>query len=199
MVCYPAMLEPATPQLERSPTVPSLALHAEGLAPASDHRGLGGQHRRGQLMAEAGPRRRPGSPPTSPSTRYPSAVVCRATRPTTQPLALRARSLWLLWTGLDAGPSRCGYSAGVRRFVSSRACRPAAQSHPVEPTKASPAGSPVRRSRHCALAGGDLARPQKGAPAQGQSIFFIDESGFYPLPSIVRTYAPVGQTPVLRE
>jgi transposase len=28
---------------------------------------------------------------------------------------------------------------------------------------------------------------------------FIDESGFYPLPSVVRTYAPVGQTPILEE
>ena len=26
----------------------------------------------------------------------------------------------------------------------------------------------------------------------------IDESGFYPLPSVVRTYAPVGHTPILR-
>ena len=44
-----------------------------------------------------------------------------------------------------------------------------------------------------------MARPQKGAQAQPQRIFFIDESGFYPLPSVVRTYAPVGQTPILRE
>jgi transposase len=44
-----------------------------------------------------------------------------------------------------------------------------------------------------------VARPQKGAQAQQQRIFFIDESGFYPLPSVVRTYAPVGQTPILRE
>jgi hypothetical protein len=28
---------------------------------------------------------------------------------------------------------------------------------------------------------------------------FVDESGFYLLPAVVRTYAPVGQTPVLRE
>ena len=27
----------------------------------------------------------------------------------------------------------------------------------------------------------------------------LDESGFYPLPSVVRTYAPVGHTPILRE
>ena len=44
-----------------------------------------------------------------------------------------------------------------------------------------------------------MACHQKGAQAQEQHIFFIDESGFYPLPSVVRTYAPTGQTPVLRE
>ncbi len=44
-----------------------------------------------------------------------------------------------------------------------------------------------------------MAGHQKGAQTQGQSIFFIDESGFYPLPSVVRTYAPVGQTPILEE
>jgi transposase len=44
-----------------------------------------------------------------------------------------------------------------------------------------------------------VARHQKGAQAQGERLFFIDESGFYPLPSVVRTYAPVGQTPILRE
>jgi transposase len=44
-----------------------------------------------------------------------------------------------------------------------------------------------------------LARHQKGAAAQQQTILFVDESGFYPLPSVVRTYAPVGQTPILRE
>jgi transposase len=44
-----------------------------------------------------------------------------------------------------------------------------------------------------------VARPQKGAQAQAQTILFLDESGFYPLPSVVRTYAPIGQTPILRE
>jgi transposase len=44
-----------------------------------------------------------------------------------------------------------------------------------------------------------VAGDQKGAQAQQQSIFFIDEPGFYPLPGVVRTYAPVGQTPILRE
>ena len=44
-----------------------------------------------------------------------------------------------------------------------------------------------------------MASDQKRAEAQQQTILFLDESGFYPLPSVVRTYAPVGQTPILRE
>jgi transposase len=44
-----------------------------------------------------------------------------------------------------------------------------------------------------------VAGDQKGAEAQQQTLLFLDESGFYPLPSVVRTYAPVGQTPILRE
>jgi transposase len=44
-----------------------------------------------------------------------------------------------------------------------------------------------------------LAGHQKGAQVQQHTILFIDESGFYPLPSVVRTYAPIGQTPILRE
>ncbi len=44
-----------------------------------------------------------------------------------------------------------------------------------------------------------MACHQKRAQAQQQTILFVDESGFYPLPSVVRTYAPIGQTPILRE
>lgn len=44
-----------------------------------------------------------------------------------------------------------------------------------------------------------MAGHQKGAEAQGYTILFVDESGFYPLPSVVRTYAPVGHTPILQE
>jgi transposase len=44
-----------------------------------------------------------------------------------------------------------------------------------------------------------VAGDPKRAEAQAQTILFIDESGFYPLPSVARTYAPVGQTPIIRE
>jgi transposase len=69
----------------------------------------------------------------------------------------------------------------------------------LEPTKTHQACPAARRGRHRPLAYGNLAGDQKGAEAQQQTILFIDESGFYPLPSVVRTYAPVGQTPILRE
>jgi transposase len=44
-----------------------------------------------------------------------------------------------------------------------------------------------------------MASPHKGAQAPQQTIFFLDASGFYPLPSVVRTYAPMGHTPILQE
>jgi transposase len=72
-------------------------------------------------------------------------------------------------------------------------------SHAVEPPKASAACPSARRSRHCSEERRDLARHQKGAQAQQHTILFVDESGFYPLPSVVRTYAQIGQTPIWRE
>jgi transposase len=44
-----------------------------------------------------------------------------------------------------------------------------------------------------------VAFPQKGAQKEGRTIVFCDQSGFYLLPMVVRTYAPVGKTPILRE
>jgi transposase len=69
----------------------------------------------------------------------------------------------------------------------------------VEPATARPARPPARRRGDGPGARGDLARHQQGAEAQQQTILFLDEAGFYPLPSVVRTYAPVGHTPIVRE
>ena len=44
-----------------------------------------------------------------------------------------------------------------------------------------------------------MAAAEKGALEESRSTLFVDQSGFYLLPCVVRTYAPVGQTPVLRE
>lgn len=43
-----------------------------------------------------------------------------------------------------------------------------------------------------------MARIEKKAEREGRTIVFVDEAGFYLLPAAVRTYAPRGQTPILR-
>jgi transposase len=49
------------------------------------------------------------------------------------------------------------------------------------------------------MAPGTLAGNQKSqAQQEGRKLLFVDESGFYLLPAVARTYAPVGRTPVLR-
>ncbi len=37
------------------------------------------------------------------------------------------------------------------------------------------------------------------AVKESRTILFVDQSGFYLLPTVVRTYAPVGKTPVVQE
>jgi hypothetical protein len=39
---------------------------------------------------------------------------------------------------------------------------------------------------------------EKKARRERRTLVFVDESGFYLLPAVVRTYAPCSQTPVLR-
>ena len=44
-----------------------------------------------------------------------------------------------------------------------------------------------------------MAFSEKGALKEGRTIVFCDQSGFYLLPMVVRTYAPIGKTPILKE
>ncbi len=44
-----------------------------------------------------------------------------------------------------------------------------------------------------------MAVPEKKALKESRTIVFADQSGFYLLPMVVRTYAPVGRTPILHE
>jgi transposase len=44
-----------------------------------------------------------------------------------------------------------------------------------------------------------VASSKKGALKGHRTVLWADETGFYLLPMIVRTWAPVGQTPILRE
>ena len=68
----------------------------------------------------------------------------------------------------------------------------------MEPAETHQACAAARRGRYRSWAPGHLGSDQNRAEAQAQTILFLDASGFYPLPSVVRTYAPVGHTPVIR-
>lgn len=46
---------------------------------------------------------------------------------------------------------------------------------------------------------GEVARSEKKWVEKGRTILFVDESGFYLLPTVVRTWSPVGERPLLRE
>ena len=43
-----------------------------------------------------------------------------------------------------------------------------------------------------------MAPDQKKAIEEGRTLVFVDQSGFYLLPGKVGTYAPLGQTPIIR-
>jgi transposase len=64
-------------------------------------------------------------------------------------------------------------------------------------TETGPPRPPAGRRSDSSLAGRALARGQKKAVTEGRTLAWLDESGFYLLPAIQRTYAPIGQTPVL--
>jgi transposase len=67
----------------------------------------------------------------------------------------------------------------------------------VEPAEAAETGQPAGRGGHPALERGTLAHPEKKAREEGRTIVFVDESGCYLLPLVVKTHAPRGKTPML--
>src|SRR5260221_654909 len=68
----------------------------------------------------------------------------------------------------------------------------------MAPPAAPRAGHAARRGRHSAMACRALAGAPKKAADEGSTIVWGDEAGFYLLPLAVRTWAPRGQTPILR-
>jgi transposase len=76
---------------------------------------------------------------------------------------------------------------------------PFAQEIKVEFAKARASSEPAGRRSDRTLERGALAFSEKRALKEGRTIVFCDQSGFYLLPTVVRTYAPVGQTPILHE
>lgn len=100
---------------------------------------------------------------------------------------------------MDVFESSYGDSKRVRDQLPSLSRQSVAGSLETKSAEATEAGETERRASHRTLEERSLAFPQKRAMKEGRTIVFCDQSGFYLLPRVVRTYAPVGKTPILRE
>jgi transposase len=193
------MPEAFTSPLARSPPSTRLGTPATRLVAAPDRRGHGCERRGYQPVDETRSRGRSRRPSSSALTWGAAAVVGRPAGRPTRALAPGCRSLWLSRPGLDSSTRGRRHAPGMWCLVPSIPCQPPSAGSPMEPATAHAAGSPARRSSDRALAPRDLASPQQGAPAQQPRLCCIDASGVSPVPSVVRTSAPVGHTPILRE
>src|SRR5215203_4345075 len=95
--------------------------------------------------------------------------------------------------GSDSDPQR------VRSQLSPSACQSGGAGARTLLAKTTAQGSAAQRGGHRQLETKEVAFPQKGALKEGRTIVFADQSGFYLLPAVVRTYAPVGKTPIPKE
>ena len=110
----------------------------------------------------------------------------------------RCRSLRVSRGPLDYRSDSSGHQRGFRCQLPPGSRLSAPKGDRLERAKAHPAGHPKRRGGDCGLVCRALAGAKKGAEEEGRTIVWVDESGFYLLPGVVRTYAPRGQTPILR-
>ncbi|PYV20511.1 MAG: IS630 family transposase [Acidobacteria bacterium] len=68
----------------------------------------------------------------------------------------------------------------------------------MEPPETGASGAGARRAGHRTLEAEGLAPSKKNAARLGAHLVFADESGFLLIPNVIKTWAPRGQTPVLR-
>jgi hypothetical protein len=193
------MHAPLTDQLDRSPTAPSLVPQAARLGATPDCRSAWRQRRGRQSVDDPGPRRGADGPPPSLSARRGTPLHGGATRPCPRTPPTLPDHLRVSGRRVDPETDRRGDAPRVRCHLPPDPGRPPLPGDPLEPTNTRPARPPTRRSGHHSLARRHLARPQQGAEAQQHTLLFREESGCYPLPSVVRTYAPIGQPPIVRE
>ena len=194
--CYTPRHEPCCPCLERSPTTPSVAPQTERLVAAPDRGSPGiSEGAVSQWIARA---RRAG----------PEALR-RHTEPGV-PRQLSAEQLRRLPALLRRGPAAYGFRgdlwprtriAAVIRLEFGGSYHPTHVGRLCNQIRWSPP-NPARRARQRNEAAITHWRKEtlpaiKGGRKPGSKAS-SSESGFSPLPSVVRTYAQMGQTPVLR-
>lgn len=128
-----------------------------------------------------------------------SALKHRSTTTDTGLAGARRGELWFSRRSLDLFSGSESHRAGVWRGIPPSPCQPHSQRAGLDTPEANPTGQTAQGSGDPTLAGRALARAEKKAEEEGRTIVFIDESGFYLLPVVVRTYALRGCMPILNE
>src|ERR671919_499416 len=168
------------------------------LAPAAHRRSPGRVQRSHQPVALPGQGRWSPSPAPPQASRPQVQVDPPAAAPVAGIAGPRTPGLGLSRRRVDPAQSGPGHPTPLRGPIPPLPGGAHPQAVPLEPPEASETCQPAGRRRHPALERGALACPEKKARDEGRTIVFVDETGCYLLPLVVRTYAPRGQTPLLR-
>src|SRR5215204_2662817 len=165
---------------------------------AADSRGPGREQGSGEPVDEAGSPGRRSSGPKAPTRPWSIAAPERGAADETA-RASGAGSRGSRLSGRIVDVRESGYSdpKGVWGQLPSGSRESFSQSLEAEPAEATAPGESEGRGGHRALERTEMAFPQKRALKEGRTIVFADQSGFYLLAMVVRTYAPVGKTPIL--
>ena len=150
-------------------------------------------------MDQTGPGRRRSGAQRSSQARCTQAFEHSGTPADPGLVGARRRKLWVSGRCMDLFSSSPGDRARVWCAIPSGACEPHSQRVGLDTPKTHSASQAAAGSGDPALEKRTLARVEKKAVEEGRTIIFIDESGVYLLPIVVRTYAPCGQTPILKE
>ncbi len=114
-----------------------------------------------------------------------------------RPAGVRSGSVRLPWAGVDVPAGGRSHPPHVWRQVSSSARQSALARRAPQRAAATHTGYPAQRNathRRFRPGGRSAGRRAKKARAEGRTIVWGDQSGFYLLPMAVRTWAPWGVT-----
>src|SRR5437868_1232476 len=123
---------------------------------------------------------------------------CRATPALDRFAARRTTRVWLSDQSVDHDSHCRGDPSQVWNSLSPRSCRSVNAQPTMESPEARAARLGAEGSRDRALEEKGLAARKKNAARLGAHIVFADESGFLLIPTVVRTWAPRGKTPIHR-
>src|SRR5436853_5860156 len=127
-----------------------------------------------------------------------AASIAGAVRRAWQDARRRRPRAGLRHGALDAAAGREAHQAALRHRILHGPHLASAAPTGLFLPEARAARYPARRGGDRALEAAALAGAKKNAAARGQTIVFIDESGLSERPTVARTWAPKGKTPVLQ-